>query len=397
MVDLVNIASMSRGRGLLGAFALCLGVTGCGGFDPHFELESVRDGDVDQVVYDEMIRQRIVGLGLSVVVDGKPVYARGYGREDWEQKTPVDPAKTLFRWASVSKTVTGSLGALLASRGELDLDAEVRATYPRYEKPKVTLRQLLGHTSGAMHYDNGSVDPEPSNSQVNDPSINTGIEWALDEWIDEPLLFPPGDRFSYSTFGFNLAGVTIEKAIPDARSFWELVRDEIANPFGMTAFQPDYGWEAIPRRSKGYVRPDPESEVVYEDDDDDVSWKLPGGGFMSTTEDMARYCAGLFDPARFPQGARDLAWTRGHTNDGAETGYGLGFRVGNKRVSHSGRQQKAESLVWIYPEERMCFAALSNTCDEDSEDDGVVLDRILDAVEGIVRTRLAAGSAPIIE
>lgn len=378
-----------------GSLALCLGVTACGAFDPYFELGSVQDGEIDPVVHDEMTSQKIVGLGLAVVVDGKPVYSRGYGYEDWDAQTPVDPAKTLFRWASVSKTVTGSLGALLASRGELDLDAEVRAVYPRYEKPKVTLRHLLGNVSGAMHYDNGSVDPEPSDSRVNDPSINTGIEWALSEWIDEPLLFPPGDRYSYSTFGFNLAGVAIEKTIPDARSFWDLVRDEIAMPFGMRGLQPDYGWKPIHRRSKGYVLPDPSSEVVCEDEDDDVSWKLPGGGFMSTADDMARYCAGLLDPALFPQGARDLAWTKARTNDGAETAYGLGWGVGRHRVRHAGYQQKAESLLWVYPEERICFAALSNTRDESSDDEGVVLDRILHVVEEIVRARLAAGGAPI--
>jgi serine beta-lactamase-like protein LACTB, mitochondrial len=373
-----------------------LGVTACGAFDPSFELEGVQDRELDPVVHEEMTTQKIVGLGLAIVVDGEPVYSRGYGYEDWDEQTPVDPAETLFRWASVSKTVTGSLGALLASRGELDLDDEVRAAYPRYQKPKVTLRHLLGNVSGAMHYDNGSVDPEPSYWVVNDPRVNTGVEWALSTWIDEPLLFPPGDRYSYSTFGFNLAGVAIEKAVPDARSFWELARDEIARPFGMTGLQPDYGWKPIRRRSKGYVRPDPRSEVVYEDQNGDVSWKLPGGGFVSTTDDMARYCAGLLDPALFPQGARDLAWAGGRTSDGAKTGYGLGWMVGGERVSHSGHQKKAESLVWVYPEERMCFAAFSNTRDEDSGDDGVVLSRILGAVEEIVRARLAAGSAPIL-
>jgi serine beta-lactamase-like protein LACTB len=387
---------MPRMTGLPGSLALCLGVTACGAFDPSFELEDVQDRGLDPVVHEEMTSQKIVGLGLAIVVDGEPVYSRGYGYEDWDERTRVDPAKTLFRWASVSKTVTGSLGALLASRGELDLDAEVRAAYPRYEKPEVTLRHLLGNVSGAMHYDNGSVDPEPSYWVVNDPRVNTGIEWALSTWIDEPLLSPPGDRYSYSTFGFNLAGVAIEKAVPGARSFWELARDEIAWPFGMTGLQPDYGWMPIRRRSKGYVRPDPRSEVVYEDQNGDVSWKLPGGGLMSTTDDMARYCAGLLDPALFPQGARDLAWTEGRTNDGAETGYGLGWMIGGRRVSHSGHQKKAESLVWVYPEERMCFAALGNTRDEDSDDGGVVLSRILDPVEEIVRARLAAGSEPIL-
>lgn len=386
---------MRRLMGRLGSVALCLGVAACGGFDPTFELEGVQDREIDTAVHDEMTSQRIVGLGLAVVVDGKPVYARGYGYEDWDDKTPVDPAKTLFRWASVSKTVTGGLGAMLASRGELDLDAEVHAVYPRYDKPKVTLRHLLSHTSGAMHYDNGSVDPVPPTSETCDPDVNTGVEWALAEWIDEPLLFTPGERFSYSTFGFNLAGVAIEKAIHDGRSYWELVRDEIAVPFGMTRFQPDYGWKDIAHRSEGYVRPDPSSEVVREDGDDDVSWKLPGGGFVSTTDDAGKYCAGLLDPALFPEGARDLAFSRSHTGDGAEIGYGLGWNVGKKRLSHSGHQQKAESLLLIYPEERMCFAALSNTRDASSDDDGVALGRILDAVEEIVRARLAAGSAPI--
>src|SRR5690606_20237705 len=128
-----------------------------------------------------------------------------------------------------------------------------------------------------------------------DATAARGFRWALETWIDEPLLFTPGTRAAYTTFGFNLAGAVIEDALGGGRSFAGLIDERIAQPFGMTGLQPDYWGEEIPSRAVGYVA-SASRDKVRRDADVDVSWKLPGGGFVSTPEDIARYCEGLLAP-----------------------------------------------------------------------------------------------------
>lgn len=367
-------------------------------FDPRFELGKVQDRALDTFVYDQMIQQKMVGFGLAVVVAGRPAYVRGFGYEDWDSKTETDPKQTRFRWASSSKTVTGALAALHASEGRVDLDKDIRSYYRRYQKEGVTLRRLLSHTAGVMHYGNGSLDPEPSGSDLGNPDINTGIEWALYRWIDEPLLFTPGTRYSYSTPGFNLAGVVLEYATQKDVTFWDLVWGDLLLLFDVQHMQPDYGWAKIPHRATGYVVPGPDADEVYEDDNTDVSWKLPGGGFISTAEDAAYYCAGILGPY-YPQAARDILWAPSRLSSGEEVGYGLGWRLdsrdGRWQVSHGGYQEKAESLIIAYPAERLCLMGLSNTRGEDGSDGAVNLEPILNGIEDRIRVRLAVGQEAI--
>lgn len=151
----------------------------------------------------------------------------------------ADPAMSLFRWASCSKTVTGVVAAMLASEGVVDLDEDITTKYPAYSVPStyltcsdgspvgardsntdntdcrtqvsipasrrvITLRQLLGHRAGIQHWDNGYLGTgsriTPSGDR-SDPSVNTGMEWALSTWSSNPLVSIPGDHYSYSNGG----------------------------------------------------------------------------------------------------------------------------------------------------------------------------------------------------
>lgn len=361
-------------------------------FDPWFALTDVDDADIDQQVYEAMIAQRIVGLGLGIVLDGKVVYLHGYGFESLQDDIPVDPNVTLFRWASMSKTLTGTLAAMGVVSGEVDLDEDIRHVYPRYPHAGVHLRHLLAHTSGAMHYDNGSVRPAPPAYKCNNPKINTGIRWALETWIDEPLLFEPGEKYSYSSFGFNLAGVVLEEMMGD--DFNRLIQNNLASPFGMSDLQPDKDWDRPSHRANGYVLYQEDGTYVHSDRDFDVSWKLSGGGFMSTTADAANFCVGLLDASFSPE-VRSLMWSPQVLNSGVETNYGLGWELssvsGQQRVSHGGYQEKVESLLHIFPEEGSCFVAFSNTREGYRSANVVKLDEILSSVENLVWARRLAG------
>lgn len=320
--------------------------------------------------------QQLPGLAVGVARGDTVVYLQGFGHEDVAGDVAVDPSATLFRWASLSKGLAGVVAVQGTADGLVDLDVSAEVvdgyTVPGSVLPDgctssacatplepadraITLRQLLHHTSGVQHYSNGAANPVPPSSATGDPSTNTGIAWALDYWTDAPLVHVPGTTYDYSTFGYNLAGVVLETV--RGRPFADLVQSSIAEPLDITSLQPDYQWVDLPRRAVGYVR---SGQTISEDGDTDVSWKLPGGGFVSTSEDLTRYCSGLLTGALMSETLRDdVLWT-----PAPGTSYGLGFGVGawngEVRVSHTGAQQKTRTALWWLPERDLCFSVMTN-------------------------------------
>lgn len=322
----------------------------------------------------ELKRQRLAGLAAGVVSDGEIAFLGGWGWEDAEARVPVDPRRTLFRWASVSKTLAAAAALRAAERGVLDLDADVRRVCPDClasssyaaagalavlpSTATVTVRMLLAHSAGVPHYDNGIRPiPEPPAAVTASSSTNTGIAWALKYWNTEPLIGYPGRVYRYSSYGYNLAGAVLERAA--GRPFWELVRDDLARPLGLETLRPDFIWEGLPRRAVGYTAVSA-SGTWTRAEDVDASWKLPAGGFISTVEDMARWCGALMGERALSERLKGEAW-----RPAADPEYGLGFMLGRLRgrrwVGHSGGQEKVSAFLMLLPEERLCAVAATNS------------------------------------
>ncbi|MBI4461559.1 MAG: beta-lactamase family protein [Acidobacteria bacterium] len=390
--------------------------------------------EVDDYVKAEMTRQNLVGVALGVVQDGKILYLKGYGWGDREARVPVRSRQTMFRWASISKTLTAIAALHLVHEGKLDLDRPITDYLRDYQVPEtylrgctagvvqlknklipcvdgfhefplepservITMRMLLGHLGGIMHYQNGKGDPVPPASVTDDPKKNTGIAWALDYFGRRPLVAKPGTEYHYTTFGFNLAGAAVEKA--GGKPYAQQVSERIAQRLGLKTLQPDYEWKAIAHRAVGYYRAResapgdsrPAGNLaarpavrILRQGSTDVSWKLPGGGFVSTIEDMALYCGGLMDDKLLAPEMKQQAWTTQKDAEGKETGYGLGFGVaarnGRRLVSHSGSQEKTRTRLNLYPDDRLCIVVMSNTIHAD-------VGRIATGVEDIVRSQPA--------
>ena len=95
---------------------------------------------------------------MGILQNNHIVFIRGYGYANAEKKEPVT-THTMFRWASISKTLTAVAAMQLVERHQLDLDADVRGYVPEFpDKGKpITTRQLLCHESGIPHYHNGKI------------------------------------------------------------------------------------------------------------------------------------------------------------------------------------------------------------------------------------------------
>lgn len=310
----------------------------------------------------EMEAQRLVGLAISFADRSGIEHTACFGLADRGAELPVTP-ETMFRWASISKPMTAVVAMQLWSEGKLDLDADVRLLVPEFpEKPfPITARQLLCHQGGIVHYTNGPVVRTAREYDEEHPFRDTIL--ALDAFKESPLVSEPGKAYNYTTHGYMLLGAAVQRAAGEP--FAEVVRDRIARPLGMTTLRPDYQWEDIPNRAKGYRIA---RDSYFPSGESDVSWKLPGGGWISTVDDLARFGAGMLGEALVGEEVRGLMWTPQALVDGTATSYGLGFVLGRGRhgaeVSHSGAQEKTRTMLFILPEageEGAVVAVMCNT------------------------------------
>ncbi|MHC4390593.1 MAG: serine hydrolase domain-containing protein [Planctomycetota bacterium] len=308
-----------------------------------------------------MVEERLVGLAVAVVRGEEIIYARGFGFAQRAKKIPVT-LETRFRWASISKPVTAVRAMQLWERGALDLDKPVRRYVSAWPKKKypVTSRQLLCHQGGIPHYRNGTIKPiKPQRYEDEHPYAD--VVTALDKFRGSPLLHEPGSAYSYTTYGYMLLGAVVQEA--GEAPLWTQVREHIATPLGLTTLRPDYQWEDIPHRAVGYKKLPTEGWI--RSTNTDVSWKLAGGGFISTVEDLARFGSGVLTGKLLKKSTRDVMWTAQPTSNGKSTHYALGWSIGRKnghfRASHSGAQEKTSTYLLLEPGTGLTVAVMTNT------------------------------------
>jgi CubicO group peptidase (beta-lactamase class C family) len=314
-----------------------------------------------------MARRRIPGLSIAVVVDGRLAWSEGYGWADVENAIPAEPT-TAFRIASVSKAITAVAVMQLAERGALDLDAPVQRYVPTFpEKPwPVTLRQLLGHLGGIRNYRADDFGGQPDNA---DPYAS--LTDALAVFKDDPLDQEPGTRYSYTTFGYTLLGAALEGA--SGSGFAAYMREHVFEPAGMGQTRIDSPYDLIARRARGYtllgVREKwagrPPTGPLRNCDFLDASYKLPGGGLVSTAEDLARFAVALGSGVLVRRETFEAMSTRQRTRSGEDTPYGLGWYVEGIEghtgvVWHGGVQKGVTSTLYLVPRDHFAVAILTN-------------------------------------
>ena len=322
-------------------------------------LSPVQIEQVDAALRAEMEKQNAVGLAVGVIRNGRIAYLQGYGFEDREEMIPVS-AETLFRWASCSKPVTAVAAMQLVQMRRLGLDDDVRKYVPEFPKQDatITVRQLMCHQGGIVHYTNGKVVRTRAEYESRHPFED--VINALDRFKESPLVAKPGERYSYSTHGFMLLSAVVQRAGDE--KFADQVASRIVKPCRMTTLQPDYQWINIPHRAVGYRL---RGDEAVRSSDTDVSWKLGGGGFISNIEDFAKFAEALINGRLLSRQAYEVMWTPQSTADGKPTDAGLGFFVaqqnGSLKVSHNGSQEKTKTRMVIYPEQGHGVVVMCNS------------------------------------
>lgn len=304
-------------------------------------------------IVDSMAKAGVPGVSITVLRNGRRLWSEGLGFADLEQRVRVTPL-TRFRIGSVSKSLTAAALGLLVESGRLDLDAPVQRYVPGFPVKRwpITVRQLGGHLAGIRHYRGDEFLSMRRYATVDD---------GLAIFRDDSLEFEPGTRYLYSSYGWNLLAAVIEGA--SGEPYLEFMRRKVFLPLGLRQVVPDQPDSVIAFRARWYTGArDSLANAPYVDQ----SYKWAGGGFLSTTEDLAAFgqamlAGSLLKPATFA-----LLTTSQRTRDGSETGYGIGWAVsrdsaGRRRISHSGGSTGGTAYLILYPDDGLVLAMLANS------------------------------------
>ncbi|QKG24157.1 serine hydrolase domain-containing protein [Actinomadura verrucosospora] len=264
----------------------------------------------------------------KLVADGAPgviVMTRRGGRvahvtagvSDKATGAPMD-ARLLFRIASVTKTFTSTVVLQLAAEHRLSLDDTVDRWLPGLvgangnDGSKITVRQLLGQTSGLNDY-----TPDPR--VMSDPSRSWKPEELIAIATEKPPLYAPGTGWNYSNTNYILAGMIIEK----------VTRHPVGTEFQRRIFTPLHlRHTSYPTTNPGF--PGPYVHGYYYDYGDVSTAISPSsartsGGIVSTVDDVARFHRALFTGRLLPaKQMREMRTVRPVNDDGVVEDYGLG-------------------------------------------------------------------------
>ena len=254
-------------------------------------------------VVEKMYRERAEkfhypGLAFGIVLDGKLVYSGGMGYTDVAKKTPATP-KSLFRIASMTKSLTAMAVLKLRDEGKLRLDDPAEQYIPELkthkyltaDAPRITVRHLMTHSAGFPE-DNPWGDRQLADTDAELTAlIKNGISNAN----------APGIAYEYSNLGFAMLGRII--TVVSGKPYQQYITDAILKPLGMNDTQWEYTRVPAGQLALGYRWKD--GNWVEEALLHDGSWGAMGG-LITSIEDFSKYVA-----------VHELAWPPRSDADGS--------------------------------------------------------------------------------
>ncbi|RMF62106.1 MAG: class A beta-lactamase-related serine hydrolase, partial [Calditrichaeota bacterium] len=318
---------------------------------------------VDSTFAQKMRRDHIPGAVFVLVKDGQIVLEKGYGFADLEARTSVEPRRTRFRVASVSKLFTSVAVMQLVEQGKLDLDRDIddylgtfkiRNPYPN----PITLRNLLSHSGG---FDQEFRGRHAARRQDVLPLREYVRRYQPD------VIFPPGKFMRYSNYGIALAGYLVERT--SGEPFADYVKRHIFAPLKMahSSFT-----------QQGFDKADFARGYLYKD----ARWKpvgtrytnvVPGGAMAATGHDIANFLLACLNGGRLgdtqvlEEKTLRQMWQRQASVHPDMPGWCLGFyerfTFGRRAVMHTGNTIGYTSVLYLLPEEHLGFFLALNAND----------------------------------
>ena len=312
---------------------------------------------VDRIAAQVLEQTGVPSASVAVVQHGKLVYTHAYGSARLaDGAQPAVPATPEMRYSigSISKQFTAAAILLLQEDGRLSLDDAVGKYIPDLtDGDKVTIRQILSHTSGYQDY-----WPE---DYVMTPMLKPESgQQILNTWGKKPLDFEPGTKWQYSNTNFVIAGKIVEKIT--GAPLMNLLVTRIFRPLGMTSV-----WNsdeakltaadatAYYRHALGPLRVAPK---------EGRGWMFAAGELAMTAHDLALWDESLIAHSVLKPESYKQMFTEVKLKDGKGTHYGLGVEVidrnGHRSIEHSGEVSGFVSDNEVLVDDGLAVAVLTN-------------------------------------
>lgn len=291
-----------------------------------------------------------------VAENGKVVYKGAFGLANMEWNIPNTP-DTKFRLGSITKQFTATLTMQLVEQGKIKLDAKIADYLPDYRKDigqKVTIHQLLTHTSGIPSYtgQQGFVENVSRNPYKTDDFVK--------KYASGNLEFEPGSKYSYNNSGYFLLGAIIEHVT--GKPYEQVLKENILDPLGMKNTGYDHHDTIIPKRATGYSRTaDGYTNAAYLD----MSIPYAAGSMYSTVEDLYLWDQALYTDKLVSAQSKALMY-KPFLGD-----YAYGWVVQNapfkqngnevQVIRHGGGINGFTTTIVRFPQEKNLIVMLDNT------------------------------------
>ena len=336
-------------------FAAALGVLACFASSAALAqaLTPAQTAAIDRIVTSTLADTGVPSASIAVVQGGRIVYAKAYGKQS--DVIPVARTDVPYQIASISKQFTAAAILLLQDQGKLGLDDTVSKYVPGItDGDKITIRQLLSHTSGLQDY----WPQDYSFAAMEHPVTPQQI---VDRWAKKPLDFQPGTQWQYSNTGYVVAGMIVEKA--SGMKLLDFLDKYIFQPLDMHPINQDLAiGRGFPtpyqRFALGPVRPEKPAAP---------GWLFAAGELAMTPSDLAKWDIARIDRAVLSAADWQAQETPVKLTDGKDTGYGLGVEVGTTKVGnvpyveHNGEAVGFLSENVVYPQQKDAVVVLTNS------------------------------------
>jgi D-alanyl-D-alanine carboxypeptidase len=311
-----------------------------------------RADEVDRYLARFIQNHGIPALSVGVIRNGRLIKTAGYGTANLELHV-VATENTAYEIGSITKQFTAEAVMLLVEEKKIGLDDPLSTYLPDVPKAwdQITIRHLLTHLSGLKDWDGTGV-------------LSYRREYTPREYIElvaaSPLDFPPGEKSVYTSAGYPLLGLVIEKVAREP--YEQFVADRIFQPLGMSASRFKHPGEIVFNRAAGYV---------------DVNGRLgngeplrpsiiaPSGGIISTVVDMAKWDAALASGRLLKASSMDLMVEPARLNNGRPGISGIAWFPdvfhGHRIVLHNGSTLAGfSSVVYRYLDDKLTVVVLCN-------------------------------------
>jgi CubicO group peptidase (beta-lactamase class C family) len=309
---------------------------------------------------------------VAVIRGGRVAFQRAYGMANLTHDIPFS-VETRTNIGSTSKQFTAFALALLAERGQLSLDDDVRAHVPELPDlgETVTLRHLLTHTSGYREF----LNTLAIGGWRLDEADHIGREEIVTVVQRQPTLQnSPGAEFNYNNTGYALAAMVVERVTGEPFPAW--MQTHVFEPLGMTAtVVRATPREIVPNSAQGYG---PHGDGGGFREFRDIGAAMGAGGIYTTVADLALWMGNL---RTAELGGREVIrrmTTPNVLTTGDTTEYGLGLMMSQTRglrtIHHGGADAAHRSHFAYYPDLDAGLVVLSNNAAFDGSIPGRIAD-----------------------